>query len=68
MLRMIGLATNFIESLKRETSLWIAGKKENGRGFWQDMCSIQEIYILSLLSSKEPWLADILSAFSRYTV
>lgn len=61
----------FCRSLKRETSFWISAK-EDGRGFWQDTYSIQEIYLISftfrMLSSKEPWLADILSGFSRYPV
>ena len=71
-LRIIDLATNFIENLKREASLWISGKKQNGSGCWQDTYSIQEIYLLSftfrMVSLKEPWLADILSGSSRYTV
>lgn len=72
MLRIIGLETNYIKSLKKETSLWILGKKEDGRGCWQDTYSIQEIHLLSftfrMLNSKESWLADILSGFSRNTV
>lgn len=56
---------------KKETSFQISGKKEDGRGCWQDTYRIQEIYLsftFRTVSSQEPWLADSLSGFSRYTV